>query len=352
MVTDESRVQHIVGNLLDNAIRWTPPGGLVRLEGRPRAGGGFTATVTDTGPGIAPAERERIFEAFHSSETPDGRRGSGLGAGGLVGGVDRGAGQRRPAEGDAEHQREREESSRDAHLHRHLVAGVAHGVAHGVVRHITADGQPAGAVVGDRGLDSFELLDLLAHRQLAVAAGHSGDRVVFLSVHTQAPILVVVASASHRTTPLGGSSTRVRSSCPDAKPPRERPPRGCELLNPAGVPGRISPMAPSATGSTPPRSASRDGAPKRGYSATKQQLASRLARIEGQVRGIERMVEDERYCIDILTQISAIQAALDKVALGLLDDHANTCVVGAEPGEQGERTEELMAAVARLMRRG
>lgn len=79
MVTDESRVQRIVGNLLDNAIRWTPPGGLVRLEGRPRAGGGFTATVTDTGPGIAPAERERIFEAFHSSETPDGRRGSGLG---------------------------------------------------------------------------------------------------------------------------------------------------------------------------------------------------------------------------------------------------------------------------------
>ncbi len=92
--------------------------------------------------------------------------------------------------------------------------------------------------------------------------------------------------------------------------------------------------------------------PVRGYSATKDQLAQRLARVEGQVRGIERMVEDDRYCIDILTQISAIQAALDKVALGLLDDHARTCVIGAESDQQTERTEELMAAVGRLMRRG
>ena len=67
----------------------------------------------------------------------------------------------------------------------------------------------------------------------------------------------------------------------------------------------------------------------RGYSATKDQLADRLTRIEGQVRGIERMVDEERYCIDVLTQISAVQAALDKVALGLLDAHARTCVVGA-----------------------
>jgi DNA-binding FrmR family transcriptional regulator len=90
----------------------------------------------------------------------------------------------------------------------------------------------------------------------------------------------------------------------------------------------------------------------RGYSATKDQLLARLARIEGQVRGIERMVEDDRYCIDILTQISAIQAALDKVALGLLDGHAHTCVIGAEPQEQDARTAEMMAAVGRLMRRG
>jgi DNA-binding FrmR family transcriptional regulator len=70
----------------------------------------------------------------------------------------------------------------------------------------------------------------------------------------------------------------------------------------------------------------------RGYSATKDQLQKRLHRVEGQVRGIERMVEEDRYCIDVLTQISAVQAALDKVALGLM--------------------EELMAAVGRLMRRG
>jgi DNA-binding FrmR family transcriptional regulator len=90
----------------------------------------------------------------------------------------------------------------------------------------------------------------------------------------------------------------------------------------------------------------------RGYSTTKEQLAARLARIEGQVRGIQRMVEDDRYCIDILTQISAIQAALDKVALGLLDGHARTCVIGADEDQQVDKTDELMAAVGRLMRRG
>jgi CsoR family transcriptional regulator, copper-sensing transcriptional repressor len=92
--------------------------------------------------------------------------------------------------------------------------------------------------------------------------------------------------------------------------------------------------------------------PVRGYSASKDELLARLARVEGQVRGIERMVEQDRYCIDILTQISAIQAALDKVALGLLDGHAHTCVIGAEPKDQDERTAEMMAAVGRLMRRG
>jgi len=91
----------------------------------------------------------------------------------------------------------------------------------------------------------------------------------------------------------------------------------------------------------------------RGYTATKDQLTERLRRVEGQVRGIQRMVDDDRYCIDILTQISAIQAALDKVALGLLDDHARTCVIGAKDEDlQADRAEELMAAVGRLMRRG
>ena len=65
----------------------------------------------------------------------------------------------------------------------------------------------------------------------------------------------------------------------------------------------------------------------RGFMATKGQLLTRLRRIEGQVRGVEHMIDDDRYCIDVLTQISAIQAALDKVALGVLDDHARHCVI-------------------------
>jgi CsoR family transcriptional regulator, copper-sensing transcriptional repressor len=90
----------------------------------------------------------------------------------------------------------------------------------------------------------------------------------------------------------------------------------------------------------------------RGYSATKDQLLKRLRRVEGQVRGLQGMVEDDRYCIDVLTQISAVQAALDKVALGLLDDHARHCVIEGPDAEKDDRTEELMAAVGRLMRRG
>jgi CsoR family transcriptional regulator, copper-sensing transcriptional repressor len=90
----------------------------------------------------------------------------------------------------------------------------------------------------------------------------------------------------------------------------------------------------------------------RGYTATKDQLLNRLRRVEGQVRGIEKMVADDRYCVDVVTQIGAVQAALDKVALGLLDDHARHCVAGAETGKREDRTTELMAAVGRLMRRG
>ncbi|HEV2999282.1 MAG TPA: metal-sensitive transcriptional regulator [Solirubrobacteraceae bacterium] len=102
-------------------------------------------------------------------------------------------------------------------------------------------------------------------------------------------------------------------------------------------------MTPSDTTQTPR---------KGGYSATKDQLLKRMRRIEGQVRGIEGMIEGERYCIDVLTQISAVQAALDKVALGLLDEHARHCVVEGRGGEPAEMTDELMAAVGRLMRRG
>jgi DNA-binding FrmR family transcriptional regulator len=90
----------------------------------------------------------------------------------------------------------------------------------------------------------------------------------------------------------------------------------------------------------------------RGYSENKQAVQKRLRRIEGQVRGVERMVEEERYCIDVVTQVTAIQAALDKVALELLSDHAAHCVVDAPPGKKDERTEELMGAVRRLLRHG
>ena len=94
-------------------------------------------------------------------------------------------------------------------------------------------------------------------------------------------------------------------------------------------------------------------APTYGYSTDKDSLVKRLHRIEGQVRGVEKMVAEDRYCIDIITQISAIQAALDKVALSLLDDHARHCVIGgASDAEPEELTNELMAAVGRLMRRG
>ena len=88
------------------------------------------------------------------------------------------------------------------------------------------------------------------------------------------------------------------------------------------------------------------------YTATKPQLLARLKRIEGQARGVQRMVEEDRYCIDVLTQISAIQAALDKVALGLLDEHVKHCVVdGQGPGSQQELTDEMMSAIGRLIAR-
>jgi CsoR family transcriptional regulator, copper-sensing transcriptional repressor len=87
-----------------------------------------------------------------------------------------------------------------------------------------------------------------------------------------------------------------------------------------------------------------------GYIDNKDDLLNRLKRVTGQVGGIERMVDEERYCIDILTQVSAVQAALDRVAVALLDDHARHCVIGAGEDDREERTEEMMDAVARLIR--
>jgi CsoR family transcriptional regulator, copper-sensing transcriptional repressor len=88
-----------------------------------------------------------------------------------------------------------------------------------------------------------------------------------------------------------------------------------------------------------------------GYREDKERLLKRLARVEGQVRGVSKMVEEERYCIDVLTQIGAVQAALDKVALGLLDEHTRHCVVESDDEERVEKVDELMAAVGRLVKR-
>jgi DNA-binding FrmR family transcriptional regulator len=90
----------------------------------------------------------------------------------------------------------------------------------------------------------------------------------------------------------------------------------------------------------------------RGYTASKEQLLNRLARVEGQVRGVEHMVEEDRYCIDVITQISAIQAALEKIALALLDGHVRVCMAsdGGAPADPDDRIEELMGAVGRLVK--
>ncbi|HUZ81963.1 MAG TPA: metal-sensitive transcriptional regulator [Gaiellaceae bacterium] len=89
-----------------------------------------------------------------------------------------------------------------------------------------------------------------------------------------------------------------------------------------------------------------------GYSADKEALVKRLHRIEGQVRGIERMVDDDRYCIDILTQISAVNTALESLAFRILDQHVSHCVAGAfSSGDKAaaeEKTQELLEAVQRF----
>ena len=90
-----------------------------------------------------------------------------------------------------------------------------------------------------------------------------------------------------------------------------------------------------------------------GYSEEKEQVLKRLRRIEGQVRGIQRMVEDDRYCIDVLAQVSAATAALQSVALLLFDDHLAHCVtkaVQAGGDEAEQKLAEASAAIARLVR--
>ncbi|MFC5138444.1 metal-sensitive transcriptional regulator [Actinomycetospora rhizophila] len=90
-----------------------------------------------------------------------------------------------------------------------------------------------------------------------------------------------------------------------------------------------------------------------GYADSKDDHLRRLRRIEGQVRGIARMIEDDKYCIDVLTQVSAATRALQNVALGLLEEHMGGCVVDAAKAgdaEAAEKVQEASAAIARLVR--
>ena len=94
-------------------------------------------------------------------------------------------------------------------------------------------------------------------------------------------------------------------------------------------------------------------APKRGYQLSKDDYLKRLRRIEGQVRGLQQMIENDRYCIDVLTQISSVSSALQGVSVGLLDEHLRHCVVeAASKGgpEAEERLTEASEAVSRLLR--
>jgi CsoR family transcriptional regulator, copper-sensing transcriptional repressor len=89
-----------------------------------------------------------------------------------------------------------------------------------------------------------------------------------------------------------------------------------------------------------------------GYTQNKDDYLQRLRRVEGQVRGLQRMVEEDKYCIDILTQVSAVTRALESVALGLLEDHLGHCVAQAiaEGGAAAEKVREASDAIARLVR--
>jgi DNA-binding FrmR family transcriptional regulator len=88
-----------------------------------------------------------------------------------------------------------------------------------------------------------------------------------------------------------------------------------------------------------------------GYAKDREAVLARLRRIEGQVRGLQRMVEEDRYCIDVLTQVRAVTSALESMSLLLLEDHVRHCVADAiRAGDGAEKVEELNAAIERLVR--
>lgn len=88
---------------------------------------------------------------------------------------------------------------------------------------------------------------------------------------------------------------------------------------------------------------------KKTVQPNKQQLLNRLKRIEGQVRGVHQMIENDRYCVDILHQISAIQSAMNKVSLALLEDHTHHCVLNAIKGQDGETAIQELMSVMKTM---
>jgi len=88
-----------------------------------------------------------------------------------------------------------------------------------------------------------------------------------------------------------------------------------------------------------------------GYHDDKQQVIARLKRIEGQVRGLQRMVDEDTYCIDVLTQVAAVSKALQSVGLGLLEQHLQHCVAGAAAGGDAEHTTELVHEARRAIER-
>jgi DNA-binding FrmR family transcriptional regulator len=91
--------------------------------------------------------------------------------------------------------------------------------------------------------------------------------------------------------------------------------------------------------------------PPRGYSITKDDHLKRLRRIEGQVRGIQRMIEEDVYCIDVLTQVSAATRALEGVALGLLDEHIRHCVANAARGDDPAEADRMITEATRAVER-
>ncbi len=112
------------------------------------------------------------------------------------------------------------------------------------------------------------------------------------------------------------------------------------------LPAVQSPTAARRPGKVPPT-------PMAGYSMSKDDYKTRLRRIEGQVRGLQRLIDEDTYCIDVLTQISSVTKALQGVGLGLLDEHIRHCVRDAidESDEAGDaKIDEATAAIARLLR--